>query len=230
MRPASTARRRLPALELFNQVRGVTLDALSGLDQAQLDAAPQPGRWSLGEIFDHLIRVDRMFLREANALVQRQRQGRIPLVFRGLRDLGAPGGSLPFPVRLPIEGALAFWNVALPSRLRELALSQRTIRVQAPPMLEPRTGRGKQELINDLQAGPSEAQRIEDDPEVSGRGALYYSPLAGWNDINGLIRLIAQHDRRHQGQIHEALAAVRTGDTPVPHATPSHARDGAFSP
>lgn len=231
MRPQSAPRRGLPALDLFNEARGVTLESISQLDQAQLDATPQLGRWSLGEIFDHLIRVDRMFLREVSELVQRQRQGQIPLIFRSLRDLGAPGGSLPLPFRLPIEGTLAFGNIAFPARLRELAFRQRAVRVQAPQRLEPRAKRGKQELIADLQAGPAEVQRLENTPDVSLRSALYYSPLAGWSGIDGLIRLIAQHDRRHQAQIQEARAAVLAGEgRPGPHAHPSHAPDGAFSP
>ncbi|MEM8934311.1 MAG: DinB family protein [Acidobacteriota bacterium] len=207
------------------EARAVTVALMVDLDQGRLDAVPVPGRWSLGEIFDHLIRADRMFLREVHAVVERQRRGGVPFVYRGLRDMGFPGGSLPLPLRLPIEGTLVFWNVALPSRLRELAIRRRVVPARAPRDLVPTPRRAREALLADLRAGIDEARRLETVPDLDFRAPVFYSPLTGLSSIDGLIRLIALHDQRHHQQVREARKALGLGPdapSPDPSADPVH--------
>lgn len=200
--------RRPQAFDTFRAAREDTLALVAGLDQAALDVVPEPGRWSVGEILDHLVRADEMFLSEIRGLVAKQRRGRTPFTYRGLRDLGAPGGSLPFPFRLPIEGTLAFWNVVIPPVLREWAIGQRQLRAQAPEVLVPRAGRARDALFADLRASVEEAEALRDDPDVDLDVAIYYSPVVGFSNVPSLIRIVARHDRRHQDQIREAVEAL----------------------
>ena len=200
--------RRSDAFDALRAARMDTLALVEPLDQAALDARPDPERWSVGEVLDHLVRADAMFLREIHGLLAKQRRGRLPITVRGLRDLGLPFGGLPLPLRLPIEGTLAFWNAALPPVLREWAISQRRLRANAPSVLEPERGRRRDALLADLHAGLEEVEHLESAPDIDLDLAVFYSPVVGWSGIPGLVRLIAGHDRRHREQIREGLAAL----------------------
>lgn len=196
------------ALERLRAARADTLALLAELDQPALDARPDPERWSLGEIFDHLVRADEMFLAEIRVLADRQRRGRTPLVVRGLDAVGAPFGSWPLPLRLPMEGTVAFWNLFTPPVVREWLLGQRGLRAEAPEMLRPHPGRAKEALAADLEASLDEVAELVAADDLDLGVAVYYSPVVGFTNAFGLVRLLAQHDRRHQGQIREAREAL----------------------
>ncbi len=204
---ATTVNRRDEAFNELRAAREDTLTLVADLDQARLDAVPEPGRWSIGEILDHLVRTDEEFLSEIRRLADKQRRGRTPFVYRSLREIGAPLGSLPLPLRWPIEGTLALWNAAIPPVLRRWAFGQRRLRAPAPQSLLPRPGRAAAKLAADLRASLEELESLENTAGIDLDAAVYYSPVAGYNSGRGLIRLLARHDRRHQEQIREVLDA-----------------------
>lgn len=205
------------ALDQLRSGREETLALVADLDQEQLDAAPAPGRWSVGEILDHLVRADETFSQEIRVLEEKSRRGERTFVYRSLRDIGAPFSWLPLPFRLPIEVGLVGWNMAVPPVAREWIMGQRQLRLKASEVLRPEAGRPGKTLRADLRLGVSEIERLVDAEGLG--GAVYYSPIAGFNGVDGLIRLIARHERRHQEQIREVMAALSLPDS-SPHSSP----------
>lgn len=203
--------RHRESLDELRKGREDTLALVADLGQQQLDTVPGPGRWSLGEILDHLVRADEMLTKEIRVLEEKSRRGDRPFVYRSLRDVGAPFGWLPLPLRLPLEAGLVGWNMAVPPVVREWIMGQRQLRVKASEVLRPEAGRPAKTLCADLRLGVSEIERLVEQPAPDGAGldgVVYYSPIAGFNGVDGLIRLIARHERRHQEQIREVMAAL----------------------
>ena len=86
------------SLDQFAMARTHTLDLVRGLSQAEADAVPAPGRWSVGEVLDHLLLAEQFFRGEIRQLVGLARAGREPVLHRGFTDLDISLG--PFPRRL----------------------------------------------------------------------------------------------------------------------------------
>jgi hypothetical protein len=74
--------------------RAAVLDEVRKLSEAQLAFQPAPGKWSIGEILDHLSLAERSIARVASRVLQ-QAAG------RGL--IGEPGGLEPSPHRIDRE-------------------------------------------------------------------------------------------------------------------------------
>lgn len=62
--------------------RAAIRDAVRGLSEAQLSFQPVPGRWSIGEILDHLGLAERAMIRSISRLLQQA---------AGLGQIGEPG-------------------------------------------------------------------------------------------------------------------------------------------
>src|SRR5262245_22020795 len=83
------------SLDQFATTRARTLNMVRDLSQAEADARPAPGRWSVGEVLDHLVLAERFFRGEVRQLVGLARAGREPALRRGFTDLDISVG--PFP-------------------------------------------------------------------------------------------------------------------------------------
>ena len=209
-RPEAGDRRCLNAYDALRAAREDTLALVADLSQEQLETSLGRNSWSIGEILDHLLRAEEVLGREILSLLDRRRQFRSSFVYRSLREIDAPFGTLPLLLRLPIEGALMLWNAAIPPTLREWILSQRELRAATPRALQPRAERSRGDLIDDLQAHLDKGDRLAN---AVGTGtdfdaATYYSPVVGFTNVSGLIRLLAQHERRHQEQIREVRSKL----------------------
>ena len=55
----------------FAGTRRKTLELAGSLTQEQMDFSPGRGKWSVGEVLDHLIQVDRVFRQELDELRRR---------------------------------------------------------------------------------------------------------------------------------------------------------------
>jgi uncharacterized damage-inducible protein DinB len=83
-------------LEAFRQAREDTLQLAAPLSQEQLDRSPAPGKWSAGEVLDHLAKTDAMNRSEIAQLVDLARSGRSPSVKRHFADLDAAPAEVHF--------------------------------------------------------------------------------------------------------------------------------------
>ena len=57
------------SLASFFQARADTFALLQDLSQQQLDYKPSPGKWSIGEVMDHLSLAERLFRSQIQLLI-----------------------------------------------------------------------------------------------------------------------------------------------------------------
>src|SRR5688572_20159955 len=107
------------ALEPFAATRAHTLDLVGDFSQAEADARPAPGRWSVGEVLDHLLLAERFFRGEIRQLIARARSGREPVLRRGFADLDIAIGPLPKALWPLLTVPLTVANRFVPRRVRE---------------------------------------------------------------------------------------------------------------
>jgi uncharacterized damage-inducible protein DinB len=199
-------------LNSFAETRAQTLDMVRDLSQAQMDYTPTPGRWSVGEVLDHLVLSERYFRGEINRLIELWRAGRRPVLQRGFRDLNIsiaffPRSLLPF-----FEVPIAFFSRFIPRPVQEFALRSRLIPAQHPDVSAPRKGRPARELLGELASSLQETRALfEANADVDYRALFHQHPLLGSNHVLQLLRILTLHEQRHQGQIADVLAAMPRG-------------------
>ena len=104
-------------LERARAVRFETLEMVENLSQEQLDAQEEDS-WSLGQVLDHLIKVDAMYLKNIDTLVARKKAGKMPFIYRGIASVT----PLPTPLRLVstlFEIPFIVPNSLMPSAIRQ---------------------------------------------------------------------------------------------------------------
>jgi len=200
---------RPAAFDRFRDTRSATLDLARELTQEQLEFSSSTRKWSVGQVLDHLVRVDEVFREEYDELLRRwrKRRGGVGL-FRTLSDTGF---SLPLvpDVLLPLfDVPIAMAGVLIPRQVRQAVFSNRAVPAQAPGRIKPRKGRQGDDLRREL----SEFQEylegfFADNPDVEWQRLRYYNPLCGFTNLPGVMSFIASHEERHQGQIREILEA-----------------------
>lgn len=200
------------ALDRIRRVRAATLALVQGVAQERLDRRPAPGRWSPGEILDHLILADRLYRRDLERLFELARAGERPVVRRGFADFNPSVLFFPKALLPLLEPPLALLNALLPDALRDAIGRARWIPAQNPDAAEPRRGRSGRELRRDLEESLAATEELFRGSETLDLAAMeHYHPLLGRRDLDGLLRFIADHEERHQAQLREALGSDAGG-------------------
>jgi hypothetical protein len=200
---------RPEAFDEFRQAREKTLSLVRDLTQQQLDFSTSPRKWSVGEVLDHLVRVDEVFRDEYDELLRRwKKRGRGVGLYRSLSDAGfslplVPDAFLPL---FDLPAAMA--GILFPRPIRQAVFSNRAVPAQAPKRIEPRKGRPADDLRGELSGFREYLERFfADNPEVEWERLRYYNPLCGLTNLPGVMSFIASHEGRHQEQIQEILDA-----------------------
>lgn len=206
--------------EEARRIRFDTLESVEHLCQEGADACPRPGAWSAGEVLDHLIKVDRLIIRELDVTFQQRRRG-IPFTYRSVADVDT---SIPWMARplLPFfEIPFSFFNAVIPLSVRNALTGNRRLRVQAPAVLRPRRGRPLAELRRELEGAFDHmaCQQLEE-AHCDVQRTYYYNAFTGLNSIAELYRFISNHERRHQQQLSDILRA-QPAPQRTPYASPS---------
>lgn len=187
------------------EIRKETLRLVEGIDQAQSEHRVRPEIWSPGEVLDHLVRLDRMIVRELETTLSQRRRG-LPFVYRGIADIDS---SIPWIFRpiLPFfEVPFGFVNSLLPQVTRRAFTGSRSIPLKAPGFIEPRYGRDLVTLREELESTyPILAAQQEKHPDIDLDRTYYYNPITGLNSVSGLYRFVSNHEQRHQKQLQEIL-------------------------
>jgi hypothetical protein len=185
--------------------RRETLALVEKLGQEQSEHKPGAEKWSVGEVLDHLLHVDAVFVREIAVALDQRRRG-LPFVYRGLADVDS---NVPWVLRpiLPfLEVPFGLFNVLVPPRLRRFLIRDRRLPGQAPRVLWPRFGRPigtlREELLETFRT-LEEQQR--DHPDFDLDNLYYYNSIVGLQSIPGMYRFAANHEKRHQEQLREIL-------------------------
>ncbi len=195
-----------PGIEALERARSRTLELTAQLDQTQLDWAPEAGRWSVGEILDHLILAERFFRDQVVELIRRTRQGEASYVWRSFADYNprfsfVPRAALPF-LELPFTAATVFF----PPALREILTRSRLLRYKNPDVATPRQSRGGDELRRELAASIAETRELlVANADLDFAGMTFSHPLLGTLNVPRLLSFAAGHEERHQAQIREVL-------------------------
>jgi hypothetical protein len=198
-----------PALQRFRQTRQQTLALVRELSQDELDRGPAPNSWSVGEVLDHLLLAEIFFRREIGELIERRKEGRSPLLWRGFKDLDISVGPIPKGLLPWLAVPLTLANLCVPAFVRDFLIRSRRIPGRHPTAATPRRGRRAADLRTELAASLAETEALfQAHPSIDFRALRYVHPLLGNNNVLDLLRIVTLHEERHQQRIAELVRTL----------------------
>jgi hypothetical protein len=196
-------------LRSLSEGRSRTLAMVEGLSQDQIDWRPDPRRWSIGEVLDHLLLAERFLQHDFDGLMERARTGGPTHVIHSFRDLDIGFPGVPRSLMPLLDWPLTVTSSLLPSALRDLATRSRLIPLRHPTVANRRRGRSVEDLRLDLRESCERiVELILKLPAYSVGSMTVSHPVLGKRDIPGILRFATLHELRHQGQIADLKAAV----------------------
>jgi uncharacterized protein (TIGR02246 family) len=195
------------------QTRIATLGLVEGLSQQEFDWTPGAGKWSIGEVLDHLLRAEQFFRRDLEQLaeaLQARRPMHIRHSFRDL-DIGIP--FVPKSWMPALDLPLTFAMFFVPPTMVNFIASSRMFPMSHPAVAEPERGRPAEALRRELwDAWQQTSQILEQIPAAEAARMTVAHPLLGTRTVPELIQFIAHHELRHQGQIVARKEMLKSGD------------------
>ena len=205
------------SLEMFRSARLRTISLASGLSQAQLDFTSAAGKWSVGEVLDHLLLADKLNRDQIAELIELKRAQRKPFVRRGFADVNVSVGYIPKCVLPILEVPFTLLNTFVPAGVREYMTRNRLVPAQHPDIATPRRGRPAAELRENLASSLQETEDLfEANADLDYSEMIAQHPLLGSNNVPELLRFMAAHEQRHQSQIDNVIASPQF---PESHST-----------
>jgi hypothetical protein len=196
------------SLEIFRSTRSRTLALVNDLSQTQLDFTSSAGKWSAGEVLDHLLLAERMNREQIAELIDLKRAGRNPFVRRTFSDVNVSVAYIPKSLLPALEVPFTLLNILVPARVRQYMTRNRLIPAQAPDIATPKRGRPAVELLEALAASLRDTENLlNSNADLDYREMSIQHPLLGRNDVPGLLRFLAAHEQRHQSQINNIIAS-----------------------
>ncbi len=191
--------------EEARDVRRETLRLVETLDQQQSEHRTESGKWSVGEVLDHLVKLDSLIVRELEVAFNQRRSG-LPFVYRGVADIDTTVPWVLRPVLPFFEVPFSVFNTVLPQAARRAFTGNRSIPLQAPGVIAPRFGRPIDTLRHELKSAFETLEEQQaDNPKVDLDRLFYYNPITGFGSVASLYRFVSNHETRHQGQLREFL-------------------------
>src|SRR6266478_4318082 len=111
-----------PGLNSFGETRAQTRAMVRDLSQTQMDYTPAPGKWSVGEVLDHLVLGEKYFRGEIKRLIDLRRAGREAVLRRGFKDLNISVAFFPKALLPFLEMPIALFSRFIPRPVQEFAL------------------------------------------------------------------------------------------------------------
>ena len=197
-------------LNALASARADTLRLVASLTQQQLDFSPRPGRWSIGEVVDHLLLSEGMYRDEAARLVQLKRAGQRPYLRRSFDEINVSPMHLPDVVLPWLAMPLTVMNYFVPAVVRELATEYMPVPMRNPDRATPRPRRRGDELRAGLLSSLAETRALlTANADLDFREMVSEHPLMGASNVPQILAFLARHERRHQGQIGRVKADPR---------------------
>jgi hypothetical protein len=198
------------SLEMLGLARAETLRLCAGLTQQQSDFSPGVGKWSIGEVLDHLLLAEKLFRGIYLKLIQMQKSGQRPVIRVGFDEVNTRIGYIPKAVMPMLEIPFTMMNLFIPTAVREVMTQFRILPAQNPDAAAPQNGKPVDELHSALTVSYEEtAALLRANPGLNYREMRYIHPLMGDNNVLQSLRIVALHERRHQGQIRDILHSRR---------------------
>lgn len=213
--------RRLPnrrdvesALEALRGARARTLELAGSASQSQLDQRPTAERWSAGEVLDHLILAEGFHREEVGRLLALARSGKPAILRRSFAEVDASLAFIPKPLLPFLDLPFTVMNLFVPTSIRDALISSRLVPARNPTFATPRPGRPAAELRAELSHSlVATEQLVTKNTDLDFRQLVHEHPLLGRNDGLGILRLMANHERRHHAQLAEALETATAQGT-----------------
>ena len=183
-------------------VRALTLRTVAPLTQQQLEFSPRAGRWSIGEVLDHILLAEAAYRAEISLLIDLKRGGQRPHIARSFADMNGAPFHLPDLVMSWLAVPLGIMNQFIPDALRDLAVEYAIVPVRNPDQATPRPRRPGADLRAELVSSP-EAMRalIASNADLDFTEMISAHPLTGVSNVERMLTFLARHERRHQKQI-----------------------------
>lgn len=196
-------------LQGLRLIRAQTLRVANGLTQAQSEFSQAAGKWSVGEVLDHLVLSEGLYREQFAKLIDLQKAGQKPVVNIRFAEVNTSIGFIPKPLLDLLEIPFTVANFFMPSVVREAFVQYRLIPAQAPAVAEPRKGRPLSELRKDLRSSLQETEALfEANPNLDYEQMRASHPLMGDNNVPQLLQIIASHEQRHQSQIEDIVKSA----------------------
>ena len=197
-------------LEQFRSTRAVTFAIVSSLAQKQMDYSPGAGKWSAGELVDHMLLAEKMYRDELDQFIKLKRAGRRPVISRTFADMNVSIAYIPRSLLRFLEVPFTVFNALVPNSVREFLMRNRVIPAQNPTAATPRKGRRASELRDELASSLRDTRALfEANPDLDYTEMIDQHPLLGANDALQLLRLLSFHEERHQSQISDILNSIQ---------------------
>jgi hypothetical protein len=191
-------------LESFRLTRAETLRLSSGVTQDQSEFAPAPGKWSFGEVLDHLLLAENYYRRIFCDLVELQKAGARPMIRSSFADLNTSIAYIPKSLLPMLEVPFTVFNMFVPTVVREAMTQIRLLPAQNPDMATPRKGKRVAELRDALKSSYEETAAVfQSNPQLDFRAMRYRHPLLGDNNMLQVLRIVWLHERRHHSQVQD---------------------------
>jgi hypothetical protein len=197
-------------LNEFAGARRETLARIASLSQPQLDFSPRPGRWSIGEIADHL-RLSELFWRiEVRRLIELARAGRPAHIKHSFADINVSPLFIPDAILSMFEMPLGIMTRFVPDAVLGIMMEYPIVPTRNPDGATPLARRPRAELTIGLTNALDETRElIGHNTDLDFERMVSEHPLMGSNNVPGVLTLLTRHERRHQGQMDGVRADVR---------------------
>jgi hypothetical protein len=195
-----------PELEELRPTRQATLELTAGLTQEQLDFSPAQGKWSIGEVMDHVPMVEASLRGEIEQLIELAEAGKRPVIRRSFKELDISVGPLPKSLLPFFEIPFTIASFFTPKAVTEYLAGARWLHFQNPESAEPRPGRPGDQLRQELRESVDATEElIRNHPDVDYPNCIHHHPLMGRNTVPDMLRFMVGHEERHRKQIQDVL-------------------------
>lgn len=189
-------------LNEFASARALTLAAVVPLSQAQLDFSPRQGRWSIGEIADHLLLAEDLYRGEVAQLVALARAGQPTYRKHSFSEVNVAPLHLPDFVLSCLEAPLGFMSRLIPDAVRNVVTEFPILPTRNPDFATPRPKRPEAQLKADLAASVGSTRAlIHANGDLDFDALVSEHPLTGRTNVSQILTFLAGHERRHQSQM-----------------------------
>jgi len=168
------------SLTMLRLARAETLRLSAGVTQSQSDFSPGLGRWSVGEVLDHLLLSDKSYRGIFARLIELQKSGQKPFLHIGFDQVNVSVAFIPKAFLPMLELPFAMLNLFMPTVVREAMTEFRWLPAQNPDNAAPGKGKSIDELRRALSASYEEtAELLDSNPSLDYRRLRYVHPLLG---------------------------------------------------
>jgi hypothetical protein len=190
------------ALKTLESARADTVRLAAPLSQEQLDFAQRPGRWSIGEVLDHLLLAEALYRGEIARLVALTRAGQRPYLKRTFNDINVSPLFIPDAMLPWLEMPLTLMSRLVPDVVRDLVIEFPFVPTRNPDRATPRPRRTGVELRSGLLSSLAETRTLIATNADLDLGAMVSEhPVTGPSGVPQILAFLARHERRHQRQI-----------------------------